>query len=393
MRRVTILLTIFLLLSMSLVSIGVESLSIKRSFLEKELDGSTLLSKLNLDGVVCNFQKKIRSFYMNKADDGNGYWDFTFSPEDVELEDDAFHRVDVSSSSHFTEWWYFDAVFDKGYSAQAAVRVMSLLDQDIIIFSRLDIYKDNQLISHNQYMHFWEDFQASFVVPCVLINNKEVIRGYIDRDTGDWTYDISFDMGDVSADLHFVGCTKGYKGDTPGGKWAVLLPKANVTGKLFVEGKEIEVHGVGYHDHNWEVTVEAALNFGWYWGKINSDTYTIVWSDILTTWYWDQPLVVISENNGGYQNIKQDDIQFEVGDMRLTKWMLIPHSFDIVVHTENVSLNVHMQSLDVHYDPLIGGIMNYWRYHMKCTGFITVGSQTELIDDLVMAEFLRFRPY
>lgn len=393
MRRATILLTIFLLLSMPLVSIGVESFSIKRSFLEKEIDGSTLLSKLNLDGVVCNFQKKIRSFYMNKADDSDGYWDFTFSPEDVELEDDAFHRVDVSSSSHFTEWWYFDAIFDNGYSAQAAVRVMSLLDQDIVIFSRLDIYKDNQLISHKQYMHFLEDFYASARVPWVLINKKEVIRGYIDRDTGDWTYDISFDMGDVSADLHFVGCTRGYKGVTPGGKWAVLLPRANVTGKLFVEGKEIEVHGIGYHDHNWEVTVEAALNFGWYWGKINSDTYTIVWSDILTTWYWDQPLIVISENNGGYQNIEQDDIQLDVGDLRLTNWMLIPHSFDIVVQTENVSLNVHMQSVDVHYATFMGGIMNYWRYHMKCTGFITVGSQTELIDDVVMAEFLRFRPY
>ena len=393
MRRVTILLTIFLLLSMPLVSMGVESFSIKRSFLEKEIDGSTLLSKLNLDGVVCNFQKKIRSFYMNKADDGDGYWDFTFSPEDIELEDDAFHRADVSSSSHFVEWWYFDAVFDNGYSAQVAVRVMSLLDQDIIIFSRLDIYKDSQLISHKQYMHFLEDFQASAVVPCVLINKKEVIRGYIDRDTGDWTYDISFDMGDVSADLHFVGCTKGYKGVTPGGKWAVILPRANVTGKLFVEGREIEVRGIGYHDHNWEVTMETALNFGWYWGKINSDTYTIVWADILTTWYWGQPLVVISENNGGYQNIEQDDIQFDVGDLRLTNWMLIPHSFDIIVQTENVSLNVHMQSVDVHYDPIIGGIMNYWRYHMKCTGFITVGSQTELIDDVVIAEFLRFRPY
>jgi len=393
MRRVTILLTIFLLLSMHLVNIGVESFSVKRSILEKEIDGSTLLSKLNLDGVVCNFQKKIRSFYMNRADDGDGFWGFSFSPEDIELEDDAFHRADVSSSSHFTEWWYFDAIFDNGYSAQAGVRIMSLLDQDVAIFSRLDIYKDNRLISHNHRMHFLEDFYASASVPWVLINKKEIIRGYIDRDTGDWTYDVSFDVEGTSADLHFVGCTKGYKGTTPGGKWAVILPRANVTGKLFIEGEEIKVCGVGYHDHNWEVTVEAALNFGWYWGKINSDTYTIVWSDILTTWYWGQPLVVISENNGGYQNIKQDDIQFAIGDLRITDWMLIPHSFDIVIQTENVSLNVHMQSLDVHYYPIMGGIMNYWRYHMKCTGFITVGSQTELIDDVVIAEFLRFRPY
>jgi len=241
-------------------------------------------------------------------------------------------------------------------------------------------------------MHFLENFYASTSVPLVLINQKEVIRGYIDR-YGDWTYDISFDVGGTSADLHFVGCTKGYKGDTPGGKWAVILPRANVTGKLFVEGEEIKVSGVGYHDHNWEVTAEAALNFGWYWGKINTNTYTVVWADILTTWYWGQPLVVISENDGGYQNIEQDDIQFTVGDLRLTNWMIVPHSFNIVIHTENFSLDVEMQTLDIHYDPIMGSIMNYWRYHMKCTGFITVGSQTELIDDVFMAEFLRFRPY
>ena len=33
-----------------------------------------MLSKLNLDGVVCSFQKKLRSFYINKADGGDGFW-------------------------------------------------------------------------------------------------------------------------------------------------------------------------------------------------------------------------------------------------------------------------------------------------------------------------------
>ena len=393
MRRFTILLTIFLLLSMSLIGICVESFSIKRSFLEKDLDGLTRLPKLNLDDVVCNFQKKIRSFYMDKTDDGDGYWKFSFSPEDIELEDDAFHRADASNLSHFIEWWYFDAIFDNGYSAQAGVRIMSLFDHDFVIFSRLDIYKDSQLVSHNNRLHFFENFNASTSVPLVLINQKEVMRGYIDKDTGNWTYDISFEMGGISADLHFVGCTKGYKGVTSSGEWAVILPRADVTGKLFIEGEEIKVRGVGYHDHNWEVTAEAALNFGWYWGKINTNSYTIVWADILTTWYWGQPLIVINEKNDSYQNIEQDDIYFTVGDLRLTNLMIVPHSFSIVVHTENFSLDVNMQALDIHYEPIMGSIMNYWRYHMNCIGFITVGLKTELIDDVIIAEFLRFRPY
>ena len=391
MRRVTVILTIFLLLSVPVLVVSAESFSLNRSSLDKKLDVSPLFPKIDHSNIFCNFQKKMHSFYIGGT--GDGFWDFSFSPEDIELKDDAFHRADSSNLSHFTEWWYFDATFDNGYSAQMTFRVMSVLDQDIAIFSRLDLYKDTALISHKQHMHLLEDFYASTDVPYVLLNGNEMINGYINRFTGAWTYDISFDMGDTSADLHFVGCTKGYKGSTPGGKWAVILPRADVTGKLFIDGDEIKVKGVGYHDHNWEVTAEAALNFGWYWGKINSDTYTIVWADILATWYWGRPLLVISENNGGYQNVERDDIQFTVGDIRLTNWMIVPHSFSIAVQTENVSLDVQMQALDVHYDPILSSIMNYWRYHMKCTGSITVGSQTEIIDDIIIAEFLRFRPY
>ena len=390
MKQIALILIIFLLLSTSILTISAESSSLDKSTLEKKLDISFLLSRFNPRDIVYNSQKKICSFYTGRADDG--FWDFSFSPEDIELKDDAFHRADSSNLSHFTEWWYFDASFDNGYNVQMSVQVMSLLDQDIAVFSRLNIYKDFSLISHKQNTYLFEDFHASTYVPWILLDGKDVIQGYIDRDTGDWTFDISFDMGDTSADLHFVGCTKGYKGVTHGGKWAVILPRANVTGSILVDGGEIEVSGTGYHDHNWEVTAEATLNFGWYWGKINSDTYTIVWADILRTWYWNQPLVVISENNGGYQNIERDDIRFTAGNFYLTNWMIVPHSFRIVVQTENVSLNVQMQSLDMHYNSFIG-IINYWRYHMKCTGYITVGSQTEIIDDIIIAEFLRFRPY
>ena len=391
MRQVTSLLIIFLLLNVPVFIASAESFSINESILDTKLDRSPLFSKIKPNNILHIFQKKIYPFFIYGA--GDGFWDFSFSPEDIELKDDAYHRGDSTNFSHFTEWWYFDATFDNGYSAQMTFRVLSLLDQDIAVFSRLDLYKDAALISHKQKMHFLEDFYASSEVPHVLLNGSEIINGYINRLTGAWIYDISFDMGNTSAYLHFVGCTNGYKGSTLGGKWAVILPRAEVAGKLIIDGEEIKVKGIGYHDHNWEVTAEAALNFGWYWGKINSDTFTIVWADILATWYWGRPLLIISENNGSYQNVEQDDIQFTVGDFRLTNWMIVPHSFSIVVQTDNVSLDVNMKTLDIHYDPIMSSIINYWRYHMKCTGFITVGSQKEIIDDIIIAEFFRFRPY
>jgi hypothetical protein len=40
---------------------------------------------------------------------------FEFSPQDINLKDDAYHG---SKGLQFTEWWYFDAALNDGYSIQ-----------------------------------------------------------------------------------------------------------------------------------------------------------------------------------------------------------------------------------------------------------------------------------
>jgi predicted secreted hydrolase len=392
MRRYINIIIIIIIINALILNINAQPLSQNKSDSDKKIAIPNIFSKLNSKIIFFNSLTKMISLNKNKIINDN-IWDFSFSPEDIELKDDAFHRTDDLDLLHYTEWWYFDAVFENGYSVQMTIRVLSLLNQELFIFSRLDIYKNTTLISHNQEIHFLEDFYASTEVPYVKLNGKEMINGYINKDNGEWTYDISFNLKNSSAILNFVGCTKGYKGTTPGGKWAVILPRAKVNGTLLIDGKQIDVQGIGYHDHNWEVTAEAALNFGWYWGRINSNNYTFVWADILTTWYWGQPLLVINEKNGSYQNIEQKDIQFSIGKVRLSNKMIIPQTFKIKVKTDNISIDLYMDSLNVHYDPFFNGIMNYWRYHMDCKGFINIGSQTEIIDDIIIAEFLKFRPY
>ena len=55
---------------------------------------------------------------------------FSFSPSDIKMQDDAFHE---SKSSRYAEWWYFDAVFDNGYSIQVAVRILSIVKKRLVI--------------------------------------------------------------------------------------------------------------------------------------------------------------------------------------------------------------------------------------------------------------------
>jgi len=60
--------------------------------------------------------------------------------------------------------------------------------------------------------------------------------------------------------------------------WAVAQPKAKVTGILIVDGKEIPVTGVGYHDHNWGNTLLNEIYSFWHWGRIMSGDYTFIYT-------------------------------------------------------------------------------------------------------------------
>ena len=60
---------------------------------------------------------------------------------DIIPKDDAFHGniniIDV-------EWWYFDAVFDNGYSIHIGIRLYHLRNSGLLE-SRINIYKDGKV--------------------------------------------------------------------------------------------------------------------------------------------------------------------------------------------------------------------------------------------------------
>jgi predicted secreted hydrolase len=317
----------------------------------------------------------------------NGPFNYRFNPEDINLEDDAYHGAD---SLHFTEWWYFDASFENGYTAQMSVRVVSALNQGVV-FCRLDIYRHGILVSHNQRIFFMKDFYASTEAPLIRLAGKEVLSGYINETTGNWTFDLTFNLQDSSAHLHYVGRTKGWKAQLHGDDWwGVILPRADVTGKLTVNDQDIIVQGTGYHDHNWEVTMMAGLNLGWFWGKINSANYTMTWSTIFTTRVTKIPVMVINEDGEGYRNIPSEYIEFDPDKFAFENGRFIPYEFDLSVNYDDIMLDVTMDVLAIHHVRIFG-IVNYWRYHLHCTGSITINGVEEPIDRLQIAECIRFR--
>jgi hypothetical protein len=347
------------------------------------------INKSNFLNQLQNYSNKVNDLSQNSKD--TDFNDFLFEPIDIQLEDDAFHGP---KGLYSYEWWYFDASLDNGYSVQISIRVLNVLNR-VFFTTGLNVYKDGDTVSDSQKIYYKEEVTVSIVEPLVKLDGKEIMKGYIDNDTGDWIYLLNLEMNNISVDFTFVGETKGWKGLTQGiGWWGVILPRANVTGTLTLNGIEMDVSGIGYHDHNWYVTAVAGVNYGWYWGKIYSSTYTITWADVKLTRFSEKPFVVFNKKDGGYINIPPDSIKLTTAGVQFNNGRFIPTSFRLLVDYEDIRFGIDMDVLGTHHFRRFGFI-NYWRYHLHCYGYgydttIEEG-QTEIIDEYNMAELLRFR--
>ncbi len=342
----------------------------------------------SIDDIINPYLLKaitLRSNYLSKLREP--FDEFIFNPQEMILADDAYHG---SNGLHFTEWWYFDASFENGYSTQMSVRILSALGQGVVI-ARLDLYYQGELVQHTQKRYLMQQFIASTLKPDVVLNGQHVITGSIDPITQDWVYNISFNHGLLSADLQFIGITQPWKGQLMGGDWwGVALPRANVTGEIEYLNETIQCEGYGYHDHNWDVTLAAGLNFGWIWGKIHSEHYTMTWSTIYKTRFWGNPIIVINKKYAEHINIHPDNIKFEAKEINYRNGRFIPYSFTITALQEDITVEINMDVLEIHH-VRIYAILNYWRYHIHCSGTIQIGDSIDTIDDTFIAELIRFR--
>jgi hypothetical protein len=345
-------------------------------------DEARFISRLSFREQTDMLGSNIDIFQSNKLRDN-----IVFSPEDIELADDAFQNSD---SYHFAEWWYFDAILNEKYSITIIIYVFSFMDYKFVV-TGLNIYKNGVTEVAKEKLYFMNEVYISDDIPLIIIEEKQVMKGYINVTTGEWVYDVSLEIGESSVDLQFIGSTKGWKGRLSIGGWAVILPKANVSGMVRVNGIETEVVGTGYHDHNWDITLWMRLNFGWYWGRINSGNLSVTWFVIMDTIFSDELVLVINKGNNCYINIDPKNINFIPEDFQIKDNRPIPQSFCLIAESENVSLRIDLTANGLHHGNRNFGLRRYWRYHVESQGSIKVDSQIEAIDGIEIAEFMCFR--
>jgi hypothetical protein len=328
-------------------------------------------------------KKSIKSYRSVK--DSN----FLFSPKTLFIEDDGFHSSDVP---RFTEWWYFDAILDYGFSIHMSIRVKSFIKNRFVrISEKFTVYKNGELIGFEKKNYSLKNSKLNKKYPQIILDKKKVVKGKI-NDYGKWIYSININVENISADLTFEGNKLGWKGFNPGGDgWVVVLPKANVKGMLKIDDEKFIVEGVGYHDHNFDVRASVIKdNNGWVWGKINSKNFTATWAVIFDRNDLGQPILVLNDSQNNIINIHPKYVDFVGTNLKMKNGKLIPYNLHLKVNSEDVVLDISMDVSNVHYERKMF-IMRYWRFHLVCKGFITINDKSEKIDKIHIAEFVRFR--
>ncbi len=312
----------------------------------------------------------------------------SFIPEPITLADDAYHTPTITPS---TEWWYFDASLDTNHTVQFSIHRYEIYAMKFSVINLNIYYQGSTLIKHRE-IDYMDTIHYDQNKPLIIKNNEILMNGEQDNQNDSFLYTIQYKTNNASLSLTYQGITKGWKGTTPAGKWAVPLPQATVQGTITHNNETIAVSGEGYHDHNWDVTIYSGFNFGWIWGKTKTAHYAITWSTILVTWFHRKPLLVINKYQDGFTYIPEDSLTITPTAIAYKNGFLIPTQLNITGHTDTLTLSAEITIETSDYQSVLG-LINYWRFHIHTTGTIQTDEYIEDIDDYDIAEFIRFRFY
>jgi hypothetical protein len=172
-------------------------------------------------------------------------WGYSIEPKDY-----ALHPSDAPGC---WEWWYFDADFDNGYTLAGTFHFGSPrppANRDVR-FIEMALYDPNGNKRTVRKRYPMEQCYAAEDT-CKVVIGPNSFEGEIPR------FHLHFSEGGQGCDLTFNSTVEGFMPkqhtltvSTANIGYVIPTAGADVTGTITWDGKEINVTGTGYHDHNW----------------------------------------------------------------------------------------------------------------------------------------------
>ncbi|KAH8706049.1 hypothetical protein BGW36DRAFT_272493, partial [Talaromyces proteolyticus] len=195
------------------------------------------------------------------------------------------------------DWWYFDAVSEDG--TEEVVVVFYSASEASFPFD-LDIKSDLSVMVQGT----WEGGTSSLLYSSFA--DEATVTTVGDGSNGNWTnaggywtstsdlsqYSISIETDNVFGTFVLESVAPGHypcgplevgqnEEILPGIGWVNVVPDAQGTVNMTIDGKLLSFTGYGYHDKNWSNQPFADAVKSWYWGHGRLGPYSVVWYDAI----------------------------------------------------------------------------------------------------------------
>lgn len=238
---------------------------------------------IRIDGVVPSRFAPLWSAFPASLGDGPGEKDY-LEPDFIQMlaKIDAFHTPVVDSTQTWAEWHYFNYHDDAGRSLYVSINALAFEEdiaasgysRGIVLFQYVD--------ASGGRTRFVEALPGREIAASTVSPDLTAGLNVVHWEGGSYRVGVALTDSTgrpVTVDLDLAATPHQYVppvtpmgSETPFG-YVVPVVRGRMTGHLRMGGENIELDGVGYHDHNWGHFRDAV----WDWGIVHLGELTVLY--------------------------------------------------------------------------------------------------------------------
>lgn len=218
---------------------------------------------------------------MNRPAD---YEQLGIKPNEIELWEDGRR---IKNEKGWWEWWYFDSILDDG--TRAVVQFFTKSGGTMNFKHAHPKFTMRVTLPDGTERSEEASFKESEATWSYERCGVDYDGNLFDGNYEDYTIRVK-PINGTGVDFTMHSLSRPYR---PGSSyfelgepgrvytWLCAVPKGEVTGTITVDGQTRDVHGYGYHDHQWGNTIQYEFLNHWLWARQSTENHTLAVFDFI----------------------------------------------------------------------------------------------------------------